>query len=96
MNQRSVEKADHYLCLTVIIKALTAGALEKSGFGALDGFNSGILIRYKTATATATIYTSCATRDSSETSFLQQAANKTVRNQAPDHLTIQPLQKGRE
>jgi choline dehydrogenase len=61
-----------------------SAALEKSGFEAIDGFNSGKLIGY--ATATATIDPRYATRDSSETSFLQEAADKTSIKIYPDAL----------
>ncbi|ORY03483.1 hypothetical protein BCR34DRAFT_591563 [Clohesyomyces aquaticus] len=50
-------------------------ALESSGFKLIDGFNSGKLFGY--GTATATIDARTATRDSSESSFLQEAAKKT-------------------
>ncbi|ROT41098.1 alcohol oxidase [Sodiomyces alkalinus F11] len=52
-------------------------ALAASGLDPIDGFNSGRLIGY--GTATATIDTRTATRDSSETSFLQAAARAGIK-----------------
>ncbi|KAL2807727.1 hypothetical protein BJX63DRAFT_61587 [Aspergillus granulosus] len=49
-------------------------AMDRSGLRAIRGFNSGRLIGH--GTATATIDTRTATRDSSETSFLQEAARR--------------------
>lgn len=50
-------------------------ALEASGLDLIAGFNSGKLLGY--GTAPATIDTRTATRDTSETSFLQEAARLT-------------------
>ena len=55
--------------------------LEKLGFPALTGINSGKLIGYSAATSSVDART--ATRSSSETSFLQRAAENT-------HIQIYP------
>jgi choline dehydrogenase len=49
-------------------------AMEQSGLNSINGFNSGRLIGY--STLTATIDPHLATRSSSETSFLQEAARR--------------------
>jgi choline dehydrogenase len=49
--------------------------MAASGLKPIAGFNSGKLLGY--GTATATIDTRYATRDTSESSFLQEAAQKT-------------------
>lgn len=48
--------------------------MEQSGLNSINGFNSGKLIGY--STLTATIDPHLATRSSSETSFLQEAARR--------------------
>ncbi|KAL8861945.1 MAG: hypothetical protein Q9178_001815 [Gyalolechia marmorata] len=57
-------------------------AMGRAGLGSIAGLNSGKLIGYSTMTAAVDIRT--ATRDSSETSFLQTGA------QASKHLKIYP------
>lgn len=52
-----------------------AAAMADSGLKPIGGFNSGNLLGY--GTITATVDTRYATRDTSESSFLQEAARKT-------------------
>ncbi|KAK6063373.1 hypothetical protein SCUP234_13403 [Seiridium cupressi] len=64
-------------------------AFEASGISHTDGFNSGKLSGY--GTATATIDTREATRDTSETSFLQDAASRTSLKIYPQALVTRIL-----
>ena len=69
-------------------------ALEASGFALIAGFNSGKLFGY--GTATATIDTRTATRDSSETSFLQEAAGRSRIKIYPQALATRILFDGQK
>ena len=69
-------------------------ALAKSGISPIPGFNSGKLFGYGTATATIDIRT--ATRDSSETAFLQQAAGVSGLKIYPESLVTRILFDGQK
>lgn len=58
--------------------------MEQAGLSQIDGFNSGKLIGYSALTANLNPYT--ATRDTSETSFLQMAMRDTTIKVYPNAL----------